>query len=162
MEFKGSAEFAEFWGYLKDESPRCVAIVAATYFDERLGSLVDPAKKKCFDDRIKSALLQQFICVYESDDLHIIRKLRNSFAHNLRATDFDEEKTKQVNSMQTWAKASNAWQIYTEYFPTARERLLYVASVFYCRLNNRNGGTVPPNFDPEVWRSNSWPPVTNV
>ena len=162
MEFKGSVEFAEFWSHLRDESPRCVAIVAAAYFDERLGGLVDPAKKKRFVGRINDALAQQFICQHEYNDLHIIRELRNSFAHTLRATDFDEEKTKQVNSMETWTKVSNALPVYTEFFPTARDRLVYVAGVFHCRLNNRSGGTVPPNFDPEVWRSDSWPRVTNV
>ncbi len=161
MEYRGSSEAIEFWSYLKEESPRGAALVVAAYFDEKLAELVDPAEKKTFDDRIKSALEQSFICAYESEDLHIIRKLRNLFVHDLREKDFDEEKAKQVNTMQTWTKASNACLADTEDFPTAKDRLFYVAFVLHYRLKKRSDETVPPDFDPE-FEVESWPMVASV
>src|SRR5262249_12667018 len=136
MEFKGSPEFVEFWELLKNESARCVVIVVAAFFDEKLGTLLGQGKGS-FDSRINNALAVGMLSQNEHNDLHEIRKIRNVFAHNLRTNSFDAHKSKEINSIKTWNIAVGEWPEHAEWFPTPKERFLYVAAVLAFRLNHR-------------------------
>jgi hypothetical protein len=160
MRFKGSPEFEEFWSLLESESPRCLTIVVAAYFDEKLGDLLNQPKGS-FDSRINNALADGLLTQNEHDDLHEIRNLRNAFAHNLRDNSFDAAKSQQVNSLKTWEIAVGKTPL-AGLFPTANNRLLYVAGVFAVRLNHRPGRTGSPLPEPELWDTTAWPPVTSI
>ena len=161
MRFKGSLEFEEFWSLLESESPRGRTVVVAAYFDEKLGDLLD-RQGKSFVSRINNALADGLLTQNEHDDLHEIRKLRNDFAHNLRDNSFDVAKSQRVNSLKTWAIAVSRMPHYAELFPTANDRLLYVAAVFAVRLNHRPSRTGSPLPEPELWDTSAWPPVTSI
>jgi hypothetical protein len=161
MRFKGSPEFEEFWGYLEDESPRGVAVVVAAFFDEKLGVLLGQAQNKSFSVRINEALAQGWLTPNEHDDLHTIRGLRNSFAHNLRANEFDAAKTQQVDGLKTWQVAVGELPQYEDLLPTVKDRLLYVAGVIAVRLNRRTSPGAGPLPEPSVLDTTAWPPVTS-
>ncbi len=161
MRFEGSREFKEFWSLLENESPRCLTIVVAAYFDEKLGDLLGQPRGS-FDSRINNALAVGLLTQNEHDDLHEIRKLRNAFAHNLRANSFDAAKSQQVYSFKTWEIAVDKTPLYAELFPTANNRLLYVGGVFAVRLNHRPGRTASPLPEPELWDTTAWPSVTSI
>jgi hypothetical protein len=127
MRFKGSKAFEEFWSFLENESPRCVSIVIAAYFDERLRALLG-TKKGDFAECIDRALKENILTKDEHHDLHAIRKLRNKFAHQLRESDFDNAKIKQINDLRIWKKAVEDIPYRADCLSTARERLLYVAA----------------------------------
>ncbi len=118
MKFTGSPEFDQFWSLLKDESPRGLAIVVAAYFDEKLGTLLAQTQPQSFYSRINDAICCGLLTQNEHDDLHVIRDLRNTFAHDLRANDFDPARTRQVESLKTWQIASAAYPKYCDFFPT--------------------------------------------
>jgi hypothetical protein len=80
MEFKGNAWVEEFSSYLKGESARCIAIVAAAFFDETLGSLLGDTKERSFQVRINDARGYGLLTQNEFCDLNAIRCLRNRFA----------------------------------------------------------------------------------
>jgi hypothetical protein len=160
MRFKGSPEFEEFWSLLEDESPRGLTIVVAAFFDEKLGALLGQPRGS-FDSRINNALAIGLLTQNEYDDLHEIRKLRNAFAHNLRAKDFDAAKTEQVNSLKTWEIAASELPDYADLFPAAKDRLLYVAAVFTTRLNHRTPKAIGPLPEPQFLDTAAWPPVTS-
>jgi hypothetical protein len=161
MRFKGSPEFEEFWSYLETESPRGMAVVVAAYFDERLGSMLARVQNKSFAVRINEGLAQGWLTQNEHDDLHVIRGFRNSFAHDLRAKNFDAAKAQQINALKTWMVAVGELPQYGDLFPTAQDRLLYVAGVISVRLNHRTagGGPLP---EPSILDLIAWPPVTSV
>ena len=87
--FKGNPTVEEFWGFLKGESPRCVAIVSAAFFDETLGRLLGDTRGRRFRDRIDEAAEFGLLTDNERHDLHVLRELRNDFAHDLRTNAFD-------------------------------------------------------------------------
>ena len=161
VEFKGSPQFEEFWGYLENESPRGVAVVVAAFFDEKLGALLGEAQNKSFFVRINEGLAQGWLTPNEHDDLHTIRGIRNSFAHNLRANSFDSAKTQQVNGLKTWQVAVGELPQYGDLFPTAKDRLLYVAGVIAVRLNHRTSPGGGPLPEPSFLDTTAWPPVTD-
>jgi hypothetical protein len=160
MVFKGSPAFEEFWSLLEEESPRGLAVVIAAFFDEKLGVMLGQLRGS-FDSRINTALAVGLLTRNEYDDLHEIRKLRNAFAHDLRSKDFDAAKCQQVNALRTWVIAVGKLPAYEELFPTAKDRLLYVAGVFAVRLNNRALKTNGPLPEPQFLDSAAWPPVTS-
>ena len=160
MRFTGSPVFEEFWSLLEDESSRGLAIVIAAYLDEKLGAMLGQPKGS-FDSRINNALAVGLLTRNEYDDLHEIRKLRNAFAHNLRAKDFDAAKSQHVGSLKTWSIAASELPSYEELFPTAKDRLLYVAAVFAVRLNRRVAKASGPLPEPRFLDTEAWPPVTS-
>lgn len=159
MRFKGPHEFEEFWNLLETESPRGLGIVVAAYFDEKLGSLLGTSSGD-FCTRINLAFVAGIVTENERADLHAIRNLRNSFAHNLRANTFDDAKSRQVDSMKTWQLIVAAFPDCAELLPTAKERLLYVAATFYMRLKDRQTQTRPLP-EPSIYDGNSWPNITD-
>jgi hypothetical protein len=161
MRFKGSQEFEDFWGLLENESPRCLTIVVAAYFDEILGDLLSQPRGS-FDSRINNALMVGLLSQNEHDDLHDIRKLRNAFAHNLRDNCFDTAKSQQIDSFKTWQIAVGELPSYAELFPTARDRLLYVAGVFSVRMNHRPGKVAESLPEPSFLDTTAWPPVLSI
>ena len=161
MRFKGSPEIEDFWGLLEDESPRGLTIVVAAYFDEKLGALLCQPRGS-FDSRINNGLVGGLLSQNEHDDLHEIRKLRNAFAHNLRGNRFDTVKSQQVNSFKTWEIAVGELPRYAELFPSARDRLLYVAAVFAVRMNHRPSKAAGPLPEPRFLDTTAWPPVSSI
>lgn len=158
MRFKGSQEFEEFWSLLQDESPRGLSIVVAAYFDEKLGSMLGQPNGS-FDSRINNALAVGVLTRNEHHDLHVIRKLRNVFAHKLKDNNFDTAKSQQVDSLKTWGIAGSEMPAYRALFPTAKQRLLYVAAVIAVRLGHRTVPTISPLPEPPLHDTKAWPPV---
>lgn len=160
MQFNGPSEFVEFWHFLKDETPRGLGVVVAAYFDERLGDLLNNSDGNFFT-RINVALAARILTENEHDDLHVMRKLRNDFAHNLKANTFDAGKTQQINSLKTWQIAVAGFPQYAAMFPNAEDRLLYVAACFHLRLKNPRQ-MITPLPEPPLWESDSWIVVTGT
>jgi hypothetical protein len=118
LEFKGNAVVEEFSSLLKGESPRCVAIVCAAFFDETLGVLLGDKQDRAFFDRIIDARDFGLLTSDEHDDLQVLRQLRNHFAHRLKARSFDSSKAKMVDSLKLWRTASSQIQKYKQLFPS--------------------------------------------
>jgi hypothetical protein len=160
VRFKGAPELDLLWELLEKESPLGLTLVATAYFEEKLGSLLGQPEKS-FGDLIDAAFANGLLTPNERDDLHEIWKLRNEFAHDLRAASFGVEKEQRINALKTWKLASANVPKYNDLFPTAKERLLYVVGVFAMRLRHRSakaGGSLPePNFVDIA----AWPPVTS-
>jgi hypothetical protein len=159
MQFKGPSAFEEFWSLLEYESPRGLGIVVAAYFDETLGALLGRERGDLYE-RIELALADRLLTQNESHDLHIMRKLRNEFAHKLRENSFDSDKSNRIEQLKTWQIAVQRRPEVKEEFPTARERLLYVAACFYLRLKIRKPAGEPLP-EPAFHDSNAWPSVTS-
>lgn len=160
MKYKGSADFEEFWHFLESESPRGVAVVIAAHFDEKLGQLLD-LPDTTFFGRIKKGLAVGQLTQNEHDDLLVIKDLRNDFAHNLRDKDFDTGKTIRVNCLNTWKIAAETWPFLQEDFITAKDRILYVAGVFFVRFKHRGPRTGSPLKEPELWDTEAWLPISS-
>lgn len=162
MRFTGSKEIIRFWSLLKNESERGAAIVVAAFLDEKLGQLLKQKTDRSFASRISDALQARILTMNEHDDLHVIRDIRNKFAHCLNATNFDSAKSRQVNSLKTWTIVATARPKYELYFPTARDRFLYVAGTFFVRLKYRSLPTMQPLPEPKLWEGNAWLTVSSV
>jgi len=99
-------EFTDFRTTLTKESDRGCVLMAASYIDVKLeeylkNSLVDNKKARdsvfdntgplgTFSGKINMAFLLGIIPKNIFDDLHILRKIRNDFAHNPSPLTFDE------------------------------------------------------------------------
>ena len=161
MKFKGSPEIEEFWSYLENETPRGKVIVVAAYLDEKLGELLGQTQPNSFYSRINDAAATGLLTQNEHDDLHVIRGLRNSFAHDLKAKDFDSNKARQVDALKTWQVVAAKPEYSDEYFPTPLGRLMYVAGAFFVRFSKRDGHTASPLPEPSSWDDEAFPPVTD-
>jgi len=163
MRFKGHTNAEELSDFLKNESDRCVVIVAAAFFDETLGRLLGERTERPLNSRINDARDYGILSQDEHDDLHKIRQLRNQFAHNLRAAAFDTNVCAAVESMAIWKTASSQIVRYVDLFRNPRDRFLYVVGVIAFRLQHRQ--SVPPRVgplpEPPITDIHSWPPVTN-
>ncbi|MCH7989821.1 MAG: hypothetical protein IID46_11825 [Planctomycetes bacterium] len=162
MRFAGNANVAELSDLLKDESERCVVIVAAAFFDETLARILGDTNERSFYARIEDGRDYAILTQLECDDLHEVRNLRNIFAHNLRAATFDCTATAVVESMNVWQVGSKHIQKYQQLFPGARERFLYVIGMIAFRLQRRPKaaskiGALP---EPPFRDISAWPPVT--
>lgn len=157
---KGTPELEELWGLLEKESPLGLTVVAAAYFEEKLGALLSQPKKS-FGDLIDAAFADGLLTPNERDDLREILKLRNEFAHDLRAASFGVEKEQGINSLKTWKIASAKVPAYNDLFPTAKERLLYVVGILAVRLRRRSAKTGSPLPEPDFLDITAWPPVTS-
>jgi len=162
MEYKGNANVEEFSGFLKGESPRCAVIVAAAFVDETLGTLLGDTKDRSFFDRIGDGRDWALLTQDEHDDLHVLRKLRNAFAHDLRVRDFDATSTADVDALKLWQTASSALP-YDRVIHDPLTKLLYVVGVVAFRLQRRTkaGAKTGPLPEPSIMDITSWPPVTS-
>lgn len=106
MRFAGNASIEELSDLLKDESDRCVVIVAAAFFDETLARILGDTSDRSFSSRIDDARDYGVLTAHEHNDLHEIRRLRNGFAHNLRAAEFDVSAASAVESLEVWRNGS--------------------------------------------------------
>src|SRR5262249_52269534 len=163
VDFKGNTVVEEFSSFLKHESPRCTAIVSAAFFDETLGRLLGDTRDRSFHDRIEDARDFGLLTLNEHHDLHVLRQLRNTFAHDLRAKAFDTTVTNKVESLELWRVASSELPNYTTLFPTPEERLVYVAGIIAFRLQRRAKVVAKPGPWPEppITDVSAWPPVTS-
>lgn len=153
MRFAGAAEFMEFWGYLKNETPRGVAVVVAAYFDDYLKTHLPASttkRKEDFSVSIDRALKVGLISTIEHHDLHIIRQLRNSFAHNMRVSRFDIDRKNQVESLTIWKRVADR-DFYRNKLRSPRSRLQYVAAALAARVIKRKGQKVSRTDDPKIW-----------
>ncbi len=160
MGFKGSPEIEEFFSLLETESPRGLVIVVQAYFDEKLALLLRRGRDH-FYTRINLGLAARILTQNEHDDLHVIRNLRNSFAHNLRANTFDTDKSQQIDALKTWQIAVGAFPEYAELWPNAKERLLYVAGAFHLRLKDGQRQNSEPLPEPPIYDPNCWPIISD-
>ena len=55
VEYKGDKNVEELSSLLKDESPRCLAIVGAAFFDETLARLLGDTQDRTLHKRIQDA-----------------------------------------------------------------------------------------------------------
>jgi hypothetical protein len=163
VQYKGHAKVEELSSLLSDESPRCAVIVSAAFFDETLASLLGDTTERSFAARINDALAWGLLTQDEHDDLHVLRQLRNGFAHDLRVKDFDSTSAAQVASLKLWKTASSALPI-ARVIEGALQQLLYVVGVIGFRLQHRSkpGSKLGPLPEPPIRDINAWPPVTNL
>jgi hypothetical protein len=154
MKLAGPEYFVELWQFLRKETSRGVAIVAAAYFDELLAALLgsDSNKFESFGKRIDKAFTAGLISKIEKHDLHVMRELRNDFAHRMRVSRFDKDRSEKVGSFEIW-KMTATHSYRKKVLKSARQRLIYVAGCLAARLKNRNGKTVAAGYDPELWRN---------
>jgi len=117
-EYKWKDFFEEFQG----ESPRAAVIISCAFLDSLLRDLIcsfmiDDAKKvdellggedgseapiSSFSARIKTAYCLGLVTKKEFDDLNLIRRIRNRFAHRLHGYSFEnQEIIDWCNSLQT-------------------------------------------------------------
>ena len=160
MRFKGAAIYEEFSSLLDGESPRGTVIVVAAFFDEMLAEKLGGLDGS-FSARINAGLANNLLTANEHRDLHELRAMRNSFAHDLRAMEFDSAKTAQVDGLKTWQIASGELSTYPRLLATPRERLLYVASTIAVRLIGRVAKSIDPLSEPALLNVDAWPPITD-
>jgi hypothetical protein len=157
----GSPELEEFWRYLEKESPRGRVVGIAAYFDESLGRLIGD-REESLPSKISTAHRRGLLTNNERDDLNEIRKLRNQVVHRMGGPEFHDDERDIVNGLKTWRIAVEANPQYQDHFPTAEDRLLYVATVIAARLGHRSGGGGGhPLAEPDPTDIRSWPPVTD-
>jgi hypothetical protein len=163
VEYKGHPGVEELSSHLGAESPRCAVIVAAAFFDETLKALLADTKERSFSARIKDALEWGLLSQNEHDDLHLLRDLRNGFAHDLRIKDFDGTSQAKVEAMMTWRIASDAWPL-DRVIQTPLDRLLFVVGAIASRLHKRRKtpSKSGPHPEPSVMDRKEWPPVTTI
>jgi hypothetical protein len=133
--------------------------VVAAYFDEKLAMLLARSRGD-FIDRIELGAAMGLLSPNEREDLHVIRELRNRFAHRLQENTFDQSKSEQVDQMKTWQIAMQHRPELKEEFPTPKERLLYVAACLYLRLSKRTL-TREPLPEPDFHDAAAWPAVSS-
>jgi hypothetical protein len=161
VNFEGQPDVKELSDLLKDESPRCAVIVAAAFFDQTLRkSLGETKDQKSFAQRVKAALEWGLLTQDEHDDLDVLRKMRNDFAHDLRVQDFDTTAEASVNALKIWTTASNARPLDRD-IQTPLDRLLFVVGVIAFRLQRRKKSPSKVNAlpEPELTDWGAWPPV---
>lgn len=106
-----SKDWEGFLNELQNETPRASVIVGAAFLDARLHELLSNfliedkravqdllgSDKKAdrplsaFSARINAAYCLGLISQIERDDLHLIRRIRNRFAHRLHDLSFDDD-----------------------------------------------------------------------
>jgi hypothetical protein len=107
MQAKDLDNLSRFLGELQRESDRGLALVGASVIDDKLSAilksfLVDcKARSKLLDEpsgplgtfssRIDACLSMGLIEQFEYDEVTLIRKVRNAFAHGLHGTTFQTE-----------------------------------------------------------------------
>lgn len=163
MEFKGNPNLEQLSSHLAGESPRCAVIVSAAYFDVTLANMLGDAKDRSFYARIDDGLAWGLLAPSEHRALHVIRELRNSFAHDPRVTNFDNDASAKVASIDIWTTASDAKGL-SRVIQTPLQQLLFVVGVIAFRLQKRirppaKNGPLP---EPSITDWAAWPPVTSV
>lgn len=100
---------------IKTESTRAKVVLSACYLDELLHQLITITLRPCngnedplfdgpqapantFSGKIELAARLALIPDYTKKSLHLIRKIRNRFAHNLTACDFLDPKVQSWNN----------------------------------------------------------------
>jgi len=164
MEFKGDPNVEELWSYFQGESPRCLTIVGAAFFDETLARLLGDTKDRSLNDRIDDGLAFGLLTGNEHHDLHVLRRLRNDFAHNMRNNSFDASRSAVVESLKTWQYIYSVWPSLAKPLPDAQRRLMYVIGVIGGRLQKRSRSAVKtsPRAEPDIWKDSAeWPPVVS-
>lgn len=133
----------DYQGFLKEfqnESPRAAVIVGAAFLDAQLRKLlanflIDQKKAvdellgnedkpdrplSAFSARIRAAYCLGLISKDERDDLHIIKRVRNRFAHRLHDLSFDDKEiVNWCNSLQIPKKLSMAIDSHRDLFVIA-------------------------------------------
>lgn len=163
MEFKGHKNLEELTGLLKGESPRCLVIVAAAFFDEQLKTVLEDNTSQSFAVRIREGLKWGVLTQFEHDDLDVLRELRNQFAHDLRVTDFDNASAGKIARLKLWETAAASAPL-ERVIKTALDQLLYVVGIIGFRLQHRSKPATPqgPLSEPPFHDKAQWPPVTNI
>jgi len=104
-EFKRIQEFIDFRKMFSQESDRGSALMSAAFIDDKLGQLIESnmvdnkkARESIFDNsgalgtfsgKITIAYLMGLIPKKIHDDIQLIRKIRNDFAHNASHVTFE-------------------------------------------------------------------------
>jgi DNA-binding MltR family transcriptional regulator len=129
----------EFFNALTFESDRGCALVAAAHLDERLGTLLsrsmvsDQASQRLLQDRGPLATFAARIDLAHAlgligpdvrHDFHIVRKVRNAFAHELKTHTFETAEI--VARCETLTSPRG---IETTMAPTARNRFIAAAAI---------------------------------
>ncbi|MDA7978177.1 MAG: hypothetical protein MPJ50_05335 [Pirellulales bacterium] len=160
MKFTGDENLVEISKFLEGHGERVAAIVAAAYFDERLGKLT--GENKDFFGRINRAYDVGLVTANEKDDLHAIRKIRNRCAHDFRADGFDDDDQQAIDGLHTWKIYADSLRMHDE-LKLPLERLLYVTCALVARLSRR---TVPPTpqvlAEPKPTDVDAFPPVVST
>jgi DNA-binding MltR family transcriptional regulator len=134
---------------LQEESPRAAAIMAGALLDAQLRNLlekyfVDDRKivndllgtdrpLSSFSSRINAAYCLGLIAKAIYDDLHLIRKIRNKFAHKLHGYTFDEPEIVQ------WCKSIKQAKMLTDASPNIPNTHQVMFIVGVAQLSNYIG-----------------------
>lgn len=119
-EYPHLKEFLPFLDTHNAESPRGTVLVACSFLDEQLRTIIDSylvedsekeqlldgfnAPIGSFSARIKTAHCLGLISDKERDDCDVLRKIRNEFAHNHRASFTDNKLIDLCNNLNHSAK----------------------------------------------------------
>jgi hypothetical protein len=146
-------EIQQFYRDMEQESDRCLSILIAAYFDEALGTLFGSNAPDGFNSRICAGLQRGMLTQEEHDDLHLIRRIRNEFAHEYLSKTFDQPKEGLIDQLKT--VQCHKGVLHTVGFNSAKNKLRYVAIAFCVRI--ANGLWSPDGGQRERWDDKAFP-----
>ena len=159
IELLGNTNVERLSSYLEDESPRCAVIVLGTFFEDWLKRTL--GKKKVFKKLIDLAADFGLLSPNEQNDLHVLRQLRNGFAHELGRRDFDADGVTQVEGLRIWQTAIEGDGVSEIENKDTRTKLVYVMGTIAFRIQRRKKQPTKtgPCAEPGLMDLGAWPPV---
>jgi DNA-binding MltR family transcriptional regulator len=139
-------DLGRFLDEMQKESPRAAVILSAAFLDENLrsllaGFLIDQRSATdglldvplgSFSARITAAYCLGLISQHERDDLDLIRKVRNQFAHRLHNLTFDDAK------IVAWCNSLNLpGSLPSHYSMSHGDRFRVAVALLSMRLSSR-------------------------
>jgi mannitol operon repressor len=153
VEFDPMKDLQGFLQEFQNESSRAAVILGASFLDAQLRQIlanfmIDPENAvdellgdediherplSTFSARIKAAYCLGLISKNERDDLNLIRRIRNRFAHRLHDLTFDDKK------IIGWCNSLKAPSMLPSALPTHRERFVVSIALLLGSLRTRAG-----------------------
>lgn len=148
-------QWKEFFEEFQNESPRAAVIISGAFLDSLLRDLIcsfmindikkvnellgdvdgSEAPLSSFSARIKTAYCLGLITKKEYDDLNLIRKIRNKFAHRSHGYSFEnQEVIDWCNSLETPIVFKN---ILPDILASYRDRYVFTVSMIVSQLGLR-------------------------
>jgi hypothetical protein len=159
IQLLGNTNVERLSAYLENESPRCTVIVLGTFFEEWLKSIL--GTKKAFKKLIDLGADFGLLSPNERVDLHVLRKLRNGFAHELARRDFNADDDAKVEGLKLWQTQVPTGSVSQIESKDTRTKLVYVMGTIAFRIQRRTKSAkkTGPCAEPTVMDFAEWPPV---
>jgi hypothetical protein len=159
IQLLGNTNVEQLSSYLEDESPRCTVIVLGTFFEEWLKSIL--GRKKIFKKLVDLGADFGLLSPNEKDDLHVLRKMRNGFAHELARRDFNADDEAKMEGLKPWQTQLPTGSVSQIENTDARTKLVYVMGIIAFRIQRRKKSAkkTGPCPEPTVMDFAEWPPV---